>query len=353
MNTWPVYYYKKVKYYFLLFIPAVIAAFAPSLLINLDKELFREYEWVFEKAPIVAMAIFMIGLIIVFIAKLKKRKSTLRLENGSVCFLNKCVCLTDANITFGKHGMPAAGSHGSVLYVIENKQILKIGILGYNAPNANYYTKDWSMSVDCFVEKKDMEALLLVIEKKQKIEAIQENTFNKNELVFELRRNIRAGKTILLFYAFLAIPITILALLNIDNYFVTLFLVLTGLGSFIYFITQKGKKGTGFYMTLQNEQASFLGLKSRKEIFSTSLNNITTETYLTKLYHESGSTTYLTMKLKIPGFKNFTIGQTSGWGENIWKDKNLNTKWFAVTVPDYIVDTDTWEKLARTFGIYI
>jgi hypothetical protein len=353
MNTWPVYYYKKAKYYFLFFIPAIIAVFAPSMLINLDKELFKKYEWIFNRAPIVAMAIFMVGLIFVFIIKSIKRKSVLRIENGSLYFLNKCVNLNNANITFGKYGIPASGSLGSVLYVSEGRQELKIGIPSYTAENPNYYTKDWSMKVDCFIEKKDLETLLPAIEKKQKIETIQENTFNKNELVFELRRNMRAGKTMLLFYAFIAIPIGILLLFKITNYFASIFLIFAAIGGFIYFITQKGKKGTGFYMTIQNGQINFLHLESRKAIFSTALNSVNTDIYLIKLHGKFMNITYLTLKLRIPGFKNITIGQASDLGKNIWKDKNIKEKWFAVAPPDYVIYAENWEKLARIFSVYI
>ncbi|MBK7885329.1 MAG: hypothetical protein IPJ81_17250 [Chitinophagaceae bacterium] len=73
-NTWPVYYYKKVKYYYIAFIPAILAVFAPSVLINIDKILFKKYEWLFEKAPMVAMGIFMAGLVAMLIVNTKNEK---------------------------------------------------------------------------------------------------------------------------------------------------------------------------------------------------------------------------------------------------------------------------------------
>jgi hypothetical protein len=249
--------------------------------------------------------------------------------------------------------MPASGSLGSILYVSDGKQNLKIGIPYYTAENANYYTKDWTMSVDCFIDKNEMETLLPSIEKNRKIETIQGNIFNKNELVFELRRNMRAGKTMLLFYVFTAIPIGLLLAFNVNNYFATLTVTLAAIGGFIYYITQKGKKGTGFYMTIRNGQLNFLHIGSRKEIFSTAINNVNTDVYLIKLRGRFMSITYLTMKLKIPGFKNITIGQVSGWGKNIWKEKNLKEKWLTLSPPDYIVDAATWEKLAHAFDIYL
>ncbi|MBK7885328.1 MAG: hypothetical protein IPJ81_17245 [Chitinophagaceae bacterium] len=225
--------------------------------------------------------------------------------------------------------------------------------MNYTAENPNYYTQDWTMNVDCFIDKKGMQTFLPAIEKKQRIEVSQVNAFNTNELVFELRRNMRVGKTLLLYYAFLAVPIIILTALNINNYFITLVLTLMGIVGFIYFITKKGKKGTGFYMTIQNSMVSFLHLESRNEIFSASVNSVATNVYIGNLSGKGYNIYYLIMKLKVPGFKNITIGQTSPWGRNVWQGRNIKVKWLVFSPPDYVIDAENWEKLARVFNITI
>lgn len=353
MQNWNVFYYKKVKYYFLVFVPCILATFAPSILININKDVFKQYEWMAEKATIWAVIIFFVGFIIIMIIKSIKHKTTLNYNGNDLKFLQKTIHLLNSNISFGRYGMPGAGSHGSVLFIQQEDQIFKIGILKYTALDSNLYTKDWTMKVDCFIDKKDIETLLSIVEKKQKIETIQSNAFNKDELVFELRRSMKIGKTILWMYAFIGIPIATLLIFNINNYFVTLLLVLAGMGGFIYFLLRYNKKGTGYYMTIQNGMLNFLDLKSRREIFSTSINTIKTKVYILELTSKLMTFYYLTIKLKIPGFKTITIGQTSEWGNNAWKDKNIKTKWFTLSTPNYIVDTDSWNRLANAFNIHI
>lgn len=353
MHTWPVYYYKKAKYFFAVFIPFIILVFTPSILVNINKELFQQYEWLAEKAIIWAIVIFFVGFIAIIIIKSIKHKTVLTYKGNELQFLSKTINLANSIISFGKYGIPAGGSYGSVLFIQEGEKIFKIGILKYTVSDANLYTKDWTMNVDCFIDKKNIETLLPIVEKNHTIEAIQTNTFNKNEAVFELRRSMKMGKTLLLLYAFLAVPITILLAFNINNYLVILFLVLIGMSGYIYFLLRYNKKGTGYYMTIQNGMLSFLNLKSRKEIFSTPINTVKSKVYILELTSRFKIYYYLTIKLKVPSFKTLTIGQTTTWGENIWKDKNLKTNWWTFSPPNYIVDADSWNKLATIFDIHI
>lgn len=247
----------------------------------------------------------------------------------------------------------ASVSQSTALHVIEGKKILKIGILEYTPENYNYYTQAWTMYVDCIIDKKDLETFLPAIEKKQKIEIIQANAFSKNELVFELQKTLNIIQMILLLLVFIFIPVSIHQLLDINNDFIQTALFLLSFATFIYFIIKKSKKPTGFYLSIQNGLISFLHLASRKEIFSTSINNVNTSIYIIRYKTQySPPTYYLTMKLEIPGFKNITIAQASH-KINIWKNNNLKVKSVMLSVPDYIIDAENWDKLAHVFGIHV
>lgn len=355
--TWPVYYYRKVNSGLIMAINFLIIAiaalpFIPNFLLS-EQTIQENKDIVHIYAGVVAV----IGVGIMLKVFATKHKATLTYTSNSLQFQNKEINLINANIALGKYGMPTAGSYGSVLFINNGSQEFKIGILNYTVADANRYTKEWSMKADCFIDKKDIESLLTTLqEKKQNIESSPINAFNKNELVFELRGSMKWGKTILLFYAFLAIPVIIMFLFNFQNPIITTILVLIAFGAFIYFIIKQSKTGTGYYVTIQNGILSFLSLKTKKEIFTTSINAVTAKVYIIELRHQYiGRSYYLTMKLKIPNFKTLTIGQTTPgiWEENKWKDLNLKTNWWTVSPPNYIVDEDSWNRLANILGVHI
>ena len=72
MNSWPVYYYKRVKYYSLAFIPLALGILAPSLFTDIIKNSAGKYKWVIENATWLGFAILIAAFIITKIITLKK-----------------------------------------------------------------------------------------------------------------------------------------------------------------------------------------------------------------------------------------------------------------------------------------
>lgn len=184
---------------------------------------------------------------------------------------------------------------------------------------------------------------------------MQANILNDYELIIELKKpKPTIGKIFLVFFLSL-IPIGIIVLLNVQNGPIVGLVIFLSIATNIFygFYLRYHRHYKGYYLKIQNELIFFLDIKSKKEILTTTVSNINTDVYIIEVgTSRTYNLFYLTLKLKIPNFKNITISQFSSFDTSEWEGKNLRTKRFFY-YPDYIIPEKNWIKLAHAFNINI
>ncbi len=350
-KTWPV-SYNRMKRFWVFLIPFLAMMVAPYFFSS-NSDFFKKYEYIFDKGLLVAVIIIIIGFIIMIIKNLKGNPGILSLTGTTLSFRNKSINLKNADISFGKYGWTGLGPMGLVLCIRENNIFIKIGVLQYYLDDPNAYTENLAMTTDCFIDKKQFLTLLQAIETDRKVEVIRENAFSDNDFVLGVQYNINIWKYILLFWGFMSIPTIINIIFNLNNNkYITASLFFLAFGCFIYYLIKNSNKAKGFYIVINKGIVSFLDLQSKNKIFTTSIQDIETDVYILKLGGKT-SVYFLTIRLKIPGFRKFTIGQPANLGVSKWKDTGLKVKWWTLSPPNFIVNEATWEKLAHILGVHV
>lgn len=351
MQKWDVYYYKKAKFYYLLILPFLVAVFAPMVFATLKQSQFKKFESWFEMALIVGMIIFMIGFFAIYRIATRKHKASLILQNGVLWFIKKEIIIAEAHLEYGRYGSPAAGSFGTTVYISNKSKKISIGVLNHTLSNINDYKHPWSMKVDCFLEKNELQSLLDSLAIKTKTSAASISNFAAHETVFELRKPMSIGATLGLYYAFIAVSITFILLFSISNPIVITLMILTAFGSFIYFKINQDSIGKGFFLVFRSGNVKILHLNTRREILSLPQSSVFYKVYLKTNYGRNGSYTWLTLQLNLTKFKKITIGQAGPLGRNIWKNSGLPEMKFTFSDPQFKVDQPTWNKIASLLGV--
>lgn len=351
MRQWEVYFYKKARFYYLLILPFLVAVFAPMVFATLKYPFFKELESYFEVALVTGMIFFMLGFFAVYRFSTRKHKTLLTLHNDTLRFLKKEIIVAEAQLDYGRYGSPAAGSLGTTLHISNKSNKISIGILNHTLKNVNAYSHPWSMKVDCFLEKNDLQSLLDSLEMKTLLSAVPVAHFSASETVFELRKPMSIGASLGLYYVFIAVTISSILAFSISNPIVITFMILVALGSFIYFKIRQDATGNGFFLVFVNGDVKLLHLNNRQQILSIGRSSIITRVYLKTNYGRTGSYTWLTLQLNLSKFRKITIGQPGPSGRNIWQNSGLSEVKFTFSDPQFKVDKSTWNKIASLMGV--
>jgi hypothetical protein len=353
MQQWEVFYYKNANFYYWLIVPFILAVFTPMFFATSDRALFEKLEPHFGKLLMAGTVIFMLGFIAVYRIKTKKHNAMLILQHGAIRFLNNEIVLADVQLIYGRYGIPASGSLGTIFYLKNADRQMRIGILEYTLKNVNKYTAPWSMKVDCFLDKRNVEPLLNAIENRVQTLQPLAADFRQGEAVFELRTVAGFGANLLLFYGFISIPILIMLVFSITHPMLISLMILTAIAGLIFYKLKQDAKGQGFFLVFGNGLVKLLHLHTRKEILSVPLTTLTTQVYLKKIYGRTGSYTWLTLQMNLPDFKKITIGQSGPLGSNIWEKSGLPEKALSFSGPQFKVDKPTWNKIADCVGVVL
>lgn len=353
IRTYPVYYYKNWRKLGLFYI--IVLTVMPLVFILLSRLLLSRAGYseaiIDNKLKGITLP-FLISYIIIYILFIiyitRKKNDQIVIQDNIISIENKKISAKNCLISYGKSGVPGAtGATGTICYLDDGVNTIKICTTELDDQEYKY-TREWSSGQDVYVMAENIYIKFIEYITTQ-LHCKEENVITcmptTQGIVVEL---LRGKYKNLPYYLFTIVGVSFVLiffelLLKLEDPSALLHLI--GIVGAILLVRYKKRKFKNYYIEINNNIFNLKEKKSGKEVFSTSVNLITSDIFFIHYRAKSSEFTYTILVLHIPQFATLRIATM---GKQAVFNPIRKWKWFGgFYTYHYVIDYKSWIKLTK------
>ena len=340
----PFYFYRSASALYFLFIPFPVVIFIPIFLLMIKPALFKTFEPYIFVILAIAVLLFVIGMIAIFMRKLRPQNEVLQVSGEKMYIRNKVLDLSSASISFGNFGNSASGARGTIMYIREDDTPVRMAVMGFYLDRPYIYNEEWSMKVDAFLTTENFQTLLSYLEERNEKTSPKTIPVTKF-LELQLRKPLSTSQTSKIMFFILLPAVILAALLGQFSPVLSMIVILGMVGTFIYLMSKASKNPRGYDLLIEDDKI-YLYTAIKTSLYAhKKLSDIKYSIYQIQIPTKYSRYGYEVLKIIFHKGQEITIANFLGTDPINRKQSFLEDLKYSFQGPEFMVDEVNFKRL--------